>query len=416
MTGTGGRVGSGPVVALTMDPAGLVCAAIQGVSKGFMEYFYQAKGARARLARPEDNASLCELFRSVHLGGALDITQERDPDFFAMLERHLGDFECVLLEDDSGNAVGCSTLVRRPGWFEGEVINTGYLCDLRVLPSFRGGRHVPRVFAAAMDRMREHHGTELFNTVIFDANKRAVAALTGESKDRSARRAELPLYRPMTPFQMTSVQFTTQKPAPARLITEATPRDLDELAAFLAVKQRERVLGECLDADRFLRRLGDWPGFELGDFLLSRDSVGRINGCVAPWDTSSFKRTRVLGYHGQMAWIRRAYNLAATIRRFPKLPEPGDCFRFWFLTHLEVADDEPAIFRDLIRAAYRRYRGKQGHFLSAMLPRGSRLEAAVNGFTVNRTAMTLYAVHPRDSRFKECEFRTMNPGFEMALS
>jgi hypothetical protein len=54
--------------------------------------------------------------------------------------------------------------------------------------------------------------------------------------------------------------------------------------------------------------------------------------------------------------------------------------------------------------------------MSAMIPRGSKLEAAFTGFTVNRTAMTVYAVHLRGSRHAEREVRTLHPGFEMALS
>lgn len=371
-------------------------------------------GFRARFARPEDNASLCELFRSIHLGGALDVTQERDPDFFQMLRMHLGEFDVVVVEDDRGAIVGCSTMVRRPGWLGADPVETGYFCDLRVMPTWRGGRAVVPVYAAAMEWVRARHGAEVFTTVIFDANRRAFKALVDRSSGE--KRGAMPIYRMMTPFQMTSVQFTTQKPAPERPVEPASPRDFDELAAFLIARQKRRVLGERLDEAMLQRRLAAWPGFQLGDFLLARDGRGRIAGCLAPWDTGGFKRTRVLGYHGQMAWIRRGFNLAARARGFPPLPAPGECFRFWFLTHLEVQDDDPGVLRDLLRAAYRKLDGAGAHFMSAMIPRGSRLESAFEGFMVNRTGMTLYAVHARDSRYQDFDFTTLHPGFEMALS
>jgi RimJ/RimL family protein N-acetyltransferase len=379
------------------------------------EFSVAGEGFRARFARPEDSAALCELFRSVHLGGALDVTQERDPDFFAMLRMHLGELDVVVVEDDGGSVVGCSTMIRRPGWLGAEPVTTGYFCDLRVRPGFRGGRMMPAVYGAAMDWVREKHGAEVFTTVIFDDNRRAKAALV-RGGDHEDKRAALPAYRVMTPFRMTSVQFTTKKPPPERRVSPAGPADWDELCAFLIARQRRRVLGERLDEDLLKRRLATWPGFELGDFLLARDGKGRLAGCLAPWDTGAFKRTRVVGYHGRMAWIRRGFDVAARLRGFPPLPPPGECFRFWFLTHLEIRDDDPRILRDLLREAYRRYEGRGAHFLSAMIPRGSRLEAAFEGFMVNRTAMTVYAVHAKDSRYRDVDFTTLHPGFEMALS
>lgn len=379
-------------------------------------------GWRARIASPQDpsdNAALCHLVRSVRLRAALELTQERDPDFFVMPRMHLGGFESFLVESAEGQPVGCSTVIRRPGWLQGSRITTGYLGDLRVVPEFRGGRMMSQVYGAAIEWVRKEYEAEVFTTVIFDSNRQAKAALVqpGATSAASAeKRKALPRYREMTPFHMTSVQLTTRRPAPERPIHAARPEDREELFQFLKRHGEKRLLGDCVDEELMERRLSTWPGFSLGDFLLARNAGGRIVGCLAPWDTGSFKRTRVLGYHGRMAFIRRAYNLMAALRGFVPLPAPGECFRFPFLTHLEIEGDDPAILRDLLLAAYQKYLGTGAHFLSAMIPRGSKLEAAFDGFMVDRTAMTLYAVHARNTRFDDMDFRTQNPGFEMALS
>lgn len=375
-------------------------------------------GWAMRLARPEDNDGLCRLFESVHLKSALDLTQERAPDFFTLPRMHQGTFDTALgvATDDrdhpAGTIVGCGTVIVRDGWWQERLVRTGYLCDLRVAPGFRGGLHLARAYGHFMDWLRVERGAELFTTVIFDSNRQAIAALTR----RSDKRKDQPLYRPMTPFQMTSVQFTTKKPAPRSGITRARPEDQPALVDFLARRARARALGELLTPERFAERLALWPGFSLDDFLLARDGGGRIVGCLAPWDTRAFKRTRVLGYHGQMALVRRLFDLAARLRRFPPLPRPGRCFDFVFLTHLEIEGDDPEILRDLLRAAYAHLRPRGLHFMSAFVPRGSPLEAAFKGFTVNRTAMTLYAVHPPDSPWAAVDVATEHPGFEMALS
>jgi hypothetical protein len=99
-----------------------------------------------------------------------------------------------------------------------------------------------------------------------------------------------------------------------------------------------------------------------------------------------------------------------------RLPAPGECFRFAFLTHLEVEDDDPAVLRDLLRAVYADLRPERLHFVAAMVPRGSRLSEAFRGFQINRTGMTLYGVHPRGSSWEDRSIDTRHPGFEMALS
>lgn len=375
----------------------------------------RGEGWGLALADPTDrtmNRDLCALFSSVRLESALSLTQERDPDFFVLPRLHQGPFATAVGVDDHGQVVGCGTLCVRDGWLSGELIKTGYLCDLRVAPGFRGGKHLARAYKHFMHHMEARFGAELFTTVIFDSNKAAIAALT----HRSDKRLDQPVYRPMTPFQMVSVQFTRKrKSPPTSRVQPARPEDLGPLTDYLANRARTRVLGEHLTAERLAERFSLWPGFALDNFLLAKDG-DKIVGCLAPWDTSTFKRTRVLGYRGAMLWQKRAFNAAAAVMGFPKLPPPGDPFRFVFLTHLEVNDENPDILRELLLAAYQRLHGTGLHFMSAFVPRGSPLSAAFKGFMTTKTAMTLYAVHRPDSRFSHVDLTTRHPGFEMALS
>jgi len=271
---------------------------------------------------------------------------------------------------------------------------------------------MPRAYKLALERARDRWGAEVFYTVIFDDNEAAKKALV---ERKGKRRDEQPIYSVMTPFAMTNVQFTGSKSKPSRTIEGATDRDFDELAEFLANKSKERTMGEILDPDRLRARFHTWPNFSLESFLLARVN-GRIAGCLAPFDTDPFKRTRVLGYYQKMRWIRLAFDMGAKVMRYPALPRPGETFRFRFLSHLEIEGDDQGLLHDLLLEAYRRYEHERLHFISAMIPRGSALEPAFRGFTVNRTFMTVYAVSLPDGRFASRDFSTVRPGFEMALS
>lgn len=374
---------------------------------------HRGKTFVVRRATPNDGPALCELFKKVHLKSDLDVTQERDPDFFALPRLHTDHFDVWLGENQRGTLGGCGTLALRPGWFDGAVRTVGYLSDLRVVPGFRAPGGMPLAFRLALEEARERHGAEVFYTVIFDSNAIARRALTGRG-DR--RREGQPRYVPMTPFHMTSLQFTTKKGRPRGRVEPASIADLPALVELLARGGKSRVMGEVFDLPTLERRLASWPGLQLEDFLLAKDAEGRLRGCCAPWDADPVKRTRVLGYHGSMRWVRAAFDLGAKLLRYPPLPKPGECFRFAFLSHLEIEDDDPAVLHDLYLAAYERLRGRGLHFLSAMIPVGSTLEEAARGFTVTRTPMTIYAVTLPGSRYEGYNFRTSRPGFEMALS
>ena len=202
----------------------------------------RGEGWRLEIARPEHGPALCELFASVHLRSALDLTQERDPDFFALPRMHQGPFATAVGLDDDGRVVGCGTAIVRDGWYDGRQVPTGYLCDLRVAPGFRGGLHLARAYGEFMAWVSRELGAELFTTVIFDSNRAAIRALT----ERSDKRRDQPVYRPMTPFEMVSVQFTTRRAPPSSAVRPATAADRERLVAFLAGRARTRVLGEVL--------------------------------------------------------------------------------------------------------------------------------------------------------------------------
>ena len=365
-----------------------------------------------RSATPADNARLCELVRSIHMKGKLDVTQERDPDFFALARMHLGQAETWVVEDETGSVEGCGSIFLRDALLDGAKVCTGYMCDLRFSPKLRGGLILGEVSRAVMRHARDVHGAELLHDVVFDTNTIARGALA----KRTAKRKPIAVHTPMTPFHMTSIQLTSKMDAPGRTITRGRENDLADLTEFLRREHAQRTLGYCVDDVLLRDRFRVWPGFSIENFFLSRNAHGAIDGCLAPWNTAPFKRTRVLGYHAEMRVVRAAYDLRARIRGSRPLPNPGEHFDFSYLTHMTIRNDDPAILRDLLLAAYRVLLPTRQHFMSAMVPRGSALAGAFKGFTLNRTPMTLYGVSDESSRWSEAKIRSLRPGFEMALS
>src|SRR5690606_32456318 len=119
-----------------------------------MEVLHEGRGFVVRIATREDGPALCELLRRVHIRSSLDLTQERDPDFFRLLELHLGDHEVLVAAGADGRLVACGSLSTRPGFVDGTLTTVGYLGDLRIVPGARVAAIMPQMFRIALERAR----------------------------------------------------------------------------------------------------------------------------------------------------------------------------------------------------------------------------------------------------------------------
>ncbi|MGE5453418.1 MAG: hypothetical protein ACM3VZ_16435 [Acidobacteriota bacterium] len=376
---------------------------------------HEGDGWRMRLATVADNARLCELFRQVDMSADLRLAEERDPDFFALHRAQTRDAYSVLLEDltqPGRPAFGCASILARPAWVFGEVQRVGYACDLRIEAGFRGGRVFPTVIDTFMRFMQEHEGIELMYSAVLSSNTRARHALLNQGGKRLGQ----PSGQVMTPYNMTSIQFIGKRMPNDPRVQRAQESDRPALVAFLAAQQQQRLFGYVVDDAWLQCRLAQWPGLSLSDFFLLKDGDGQILACAAPWDTEThLRRSRVMGYQGAMQWLRLAYNLEAGLRGFPSLPSTGQCFHFMYLTHLEVAQNDPATLNALLRGIYNELRHLPLHFMSLMVPQGSPLEAGLTGFRIRRIPMELVAFTIPGSRWHGQSLQTLHPGFEMAL-
>ena len=87
------------------------------------------------------------------------------------------------------------------------------------------------------------------------------------------------------------------------------------------------------------------------DFFLVLDQ-DRVIGCLACWDQNSFKQTVVRGYSGSLARWRKVINVFSRYIGVPYLPEPNTPLKYSYASHLAVDDDDPVLFKSLLRAMY----------------------------------------------------------------
>jgi hypothetical protein len=365
----------------------------------------------ARPAARADNAALIELFGSVPMTGSLVLSTRREPDFFALYDIQRGDSECWVY--DLGAELGAlGAFVCRDGWLGGRATRVGYLGDLRSTFAASRERGLLRFYGPVFGDVAHRHGCEHFLTAVLASNASALRALV----HRRPERASQPRYTFLRRFAMVSIQFAGRRGAHrSSLVTRrATAADLPVIVALLDRDHRQRPFGYRYDQGELEHRLEHWPGMTLDRTYVALDVAGRMVGVTSAWDASAVKRYRVLAYRGAMRWTRMGWNLAARLRRWPRLPEPGRDFRYLYLCNTSIEGDRPDVLRALLERVYAEFATSGYHFFSLPVYENDPLAPALRGFMTRPLEFHLYAVSRAEQ--PECTFGDGRPGFEMALA
>lgn len=364
-----------------------------------------------RLARPEDDRALCELFASVPMEGDLSLAVERTPEFFA-LYRIQGDPWRTYVADLEGRLEGVATLLARPGFLHGQPCTVGYAGDLRLAPRVRGGFFLGRAFGPFLREAYQALGCEVAYTAILASNRAAIRALV----ERSPRFPEKPVYRPWRGYAITNLHLTrARRPRATRFeVRTATEADLPAIAALLRRDHQARPFGYAFDEALLRRRLRDWPGLSLERFYLACGPGGELRGVTAVWDPDPIKRFRVLAYRGGMRWIRRAFDLGALVLRYPRLPRPGEVLRYGYLTHVSVGED-PQVMSALLDRIYCDLRRSGLHLLVTSLLEDDPLAPAFARYLTTPVQARLFTVSLPGSPWNERDPGPGRPGLEIAL-
>ncbi|PTL83346.1 GNAT family N-acetyltransferase [Vitiosangium sp. GDMCC 1.1324] len=363
-----------------------------------------------RRATREDNPRLLELFGAVPMQGELVLATQRSPDFFSLYDMQRGDAELWVHEVENG-LDGMGAILVRDGWLEGRPCRVGYLGDLRTRFSARRSRGLARFYGPVLEETAKRLGVDVFLTSVMATNAAALQALVKRKKKREAQ----PHYAQLRRFSAVSVHFTRRRrPKPGRFhVRRATPGDVPAMAAMLDADHRARPFGYRYDQGELQHRLERWPGLSVGESYLAFDGGGELVGCTSVWDPDAVKRYRVMAYRGSMRWVKWGYDAMATVLRAPRLPDPGNDFRYFYLCNTSIAGEDPAILRALVEQVYADQHGKGYHFFSLYLDESDPLHPALEGFFQRRLDFHLYAVTPA-SLARE-HFPAGRTGFEMAL-
>jgi hypothetical protein len=350
------------------------------------------------LADRGDEAELRALLRENPMNGSMQVTFEREPDFFAACAIR-GNFHQVGVGRDleSGRIVGLGTRSIADTFVNGQRAAFGWLSDLRLHPAYRGGTLVARGYRF----LRQLHGddrVELYGTVIFQDNQTALQTI-------AAARAGLPAYHNLGVIHCPGINLRHRKPAIASNceIVCGSRELLPEIVDCLNRNNARKQFAPVHDVENFIHG-NRWKDFQPSDFYVARKR-NRVVGVVGRWDQSSFKQIRVVSYSNHLRWIVSGASAVRSLLGTPSFPMPGEYVPFFYVSFIAIDQDDAGVFRALLRQVYNEAVGSSFRYAMVGLHERDPLLAAVKDYSLTPFAGRLFCVCFADS---EPAYRTLD--------
>jgi len=356
---------------------------------------------RIDVAGPEDDAALRARMAADWLRGPVSVSFRREPSYFAgcaLQGDHAQVYKCI--DTDTGTVVGMAARLMTRLYVNGALRRVGVLSDMRVAPEARGGTLVARGFKV----LRELHAADpvdFYMTAILDGNRTALTTL-------ASGRAGLPTYRdfglmltpalhldlPRPPLPVAGVGFRRAAAGDATALAEL-------FAAAGARRQFARDYG-CLP-----------PGLAVPDFFVA-ERGSRLVACLAAWDQHALRQTHVESYTAGLAVLRPFYNAASRLLPMKPLPAPGQRVPCLYFAAVALCDDDMALWRGLLRHAYRDVRRGPWHYAILSLHERDPLAAALSDYRAIRAAGRIFVVHYEDGADAVARIDARPPYLDMA--
>lgn len=337
---------------------------------------------------------------------------DRAPDFFALHNAHSPD-NATWVVTRQNSVVSITSVVVRPAYIDGSIGTVAYLADLRQ-SSGRGIAGLWRkVTFAVLDEIQLKYSPTLAYFSILRDNRIALSSILDSRHGKQLGFDRLRGYRTVSVIGMLPWRQWGRRRFDVR---RASGCDSEELRQFVDAQSRDLQLSPVFDPQTWQRRIADWPGFGIENFLIARDARGLIVGCVAPWDSSAINRIVIDALPKQAEFLRRALNATSILTRRPKISIGASAhLPDLSLTHIRVKDRNPEIFAELLTVAFREMIGTRRYAtLTFCLYDEDPLWRALRNMIYTSVPMDLYCMSLDESArltFNE----DLWPGFESYL-
>ena len=281
--------------------------------------------------------------------GAMALAFAHEPAFFDAIEVE-GDDPQVVVGEQDGQLVGAGLVTVRRVYLNGAAAEVGYLSSLRADPAIRGTTALARGFRFYRRVHEAQRRVPFYLSTIMEDNVAAREILT-------SGRAGLPSYHEIGRYQTLALpllrQSTPRLPAGLRIVAGSAV-GAEEIAAFLRETGRTRQCYPAYTAEELQAPTGLLRGLAVDNFAVAFTG-DHIQGVMAAWNQLPFRQHVVTGYQG---WLRWARPLLGCL-----LPPTGAPVRSLLAACIAIRDDDPAVFRALLRHLLKTHTGSAHRFL-----------------------------------------------------
>jgi hypothetical protein len=343
-----------------------------------------ADALRTRFARASErnDAAIRRLLRENSMHGAVSLTFEREPNYFAGANVASAEDETIVAWS-GGRLVCMGRCSRRACWVDGDATRVGYLAELRLDSAARGRFALVRNGYRYFRAMQRDDDDALYFTSIGSDNARARRLL-----ERGAR--GMPRYSFLSEL-VTLLIAVPRAPRKSNFRVEsAAVSDIPDIVSLLNDHGRDHQLATVWNAEQILRL--EQHGLPLNRFRLIMDG-GRLLACGALWDQRGFRQTVIRGYSPLLAVVRPFVNLAGMVFDTSRMPSRGSTLAHAFLSPLAIARDASDSLPAVIEAFLPTARESRLDYLTIALPAtDSRLQSLQRHFPHRRWNSRLYRV------------------------
>jgi hypothetical protein len=345
------------------------------------------------LATPNDDAQLRQRMAEDWMQGKISVSFRREPNYFDGCNVQGETVQVIkCTEQQTGRIVGLGSRLISQAFINGEIKPLGYLADLRGHPEYRRGTLLARGYRF-LRQLHDENPVPLYYSLILEGNTTALQNLVGG-------RAGLPHYRDMGRILTPAIHLDLPKPdikIPGvrfeRNGVGASHISLPAILQFVQTWQSKKQFAPYY-------QLADFEGCRLTglkaeDFYLAIRG-NQLVGAVAAWNQQAFRQTHVERYSPQLAMIRPFYNLLARMTPLKPLPAPGKMVPYFYLAFVAIEDNNPEIFRGLLRTLYRDCHRGSWHYFIAGLHENDPLATVLKEYRRIEAAGRLFVIYYPD--------------------
>lgn len=341
------------------------------------------------LAEPKDDPQLRECMAQNPMGDDIKVSFRREPNYFDGCKLQGHDFEIMTCTDSTTNKiVGLGSRFFLPVFINGKSQEIGYLADLRAEPNARHGTLLVRAYKHLM-KQHQRKPVPFYYSLILSNNSTALKQLTSS-------RAGLPTYKHLGKILTPAIHLDLPKPAiniDNVRFTTAQQSNLEEVLAFIQKQYKNKQLSPVYTLDDFTS--GRLKGLEPHDIYVAYKG-DEIIATIATWDQSFARQTHIEGFSVGMRCIRPFYNILSKITPLKPIPAIGSRVPYVYLAMIAVKDNDPSIFRALLRHVYRQRRQSQWHYAIAGLHENDPLTKCLLEYRHIPASGELFVVHDKD--------------------